>query len=61
MRPLSPSPQRRHNVDYPYLSGAVIMFAGFLVGLKWLAAPEEPDMPEEEPAGTDTAFIQKKR
>ena len=49
------------DINYPYLSGALIMFVGFLVGLKWLVVPDGVDTSEEEPAGPPTAFPQKER
>ncbi len=29
------------NVNYPYLSGSVVMFVGFLISLAWLRRPEQ--------------------
>lgn len=47
------------DVRFPYLSGAVIMLAGFLVGLKWLDSPDEASIREEQAAGEPTAVTKK--
>lgn len=47
------------DVRFPYLSGAVIMLAGFLVGLKWLDSPDEASIREEQAAGEPTAVTEK--
>jgi DHA1 family multidrug resistance protein-like MFS transporter len=36
------------NVTYPYLSGAAIMFIGFIISLIWISQPRaEPSSPAE--------------
>jgi len=48
------------DINYPYASGAIIMFVGFLVSIKWLSAPGRDAAPENKPAGTLTTFPGKK-
>ena len=37
------------NIDYPYLSGAVIMFAGFLISLVWVSQGRSGNYPTRFP------------
>lgn len=49
------------NIDYPYLSGAAIMFVGFLVSIRWLSAPDEAPRLVEAPAETQMPMAEKER
>jgi DHA1 family multidrug resistance protein-like MFS transporter len=46
------------NINYPYLSGAVILFAGFLVSLRWLDATRANVGPESTVSQTRRAHPQ---
>jgi len=41
------------NVDYPYLSGSIIMFIGFLISLVWVSEIKKSSMAEEVHATLD--------
>lgn len=49
------------DINYPYLSGAAIMFVGFLVSIRWLGVPEKEPLLEEAPAGAQMPTAQKER
>jgi DHA1 family multidrug resistance protein-like MFS transporter len=41
------------NVDYPYLSGSIIMFIGFLISLVWVTEVNQRSISEEMHAPLD--------
>ncbi len=49
------------NVNYPYLSGAIILFAGFLISLRWLNIVDKEKSVMEAAAGTQIPLARKER
>lgn len=47
------------DVNYPYLSGAAILFAGYLVSLRWLRSPSHDVAAGEAPAATSLPISSK--